>query len=230
MSQYYPNYQLNQHTEFLIDFNYAENIVSAGTAPLSMSARIFYEYAGVLHNKDLREKFGDNGGEQLNTHEIVSYEYNTSANGSLLRSVDLRSFPTSEIDELVMFVTIATDITTNKNRYLTQPLTDIKLTMSDREIINSKGDFQELKELWRQNCPNVFKIGGVEKRFYVLDLSPINYVRSESKDMYVQGVILSEEDILLEYTVPTDVPHVLHIYGIKKTIHHLKNGNLSRVY
>ena len=233
MSQYYPNYQLNQHTEFLIDFNYAENIISAGTAPLSMNARVFYEYAAVLHNKDLRPKFdGPNGkgGEQLNTHEIVSYVYNIKADGSLSKSVDLRSFPTSEIDELVFFVTNTSDIVTTKNRFLTQPVTNIKLTMSDREIIDSKDSFDEIKQLWRQNCPNVFKVGGVEKRFYVLDLSPINYVRSESRDLYVQGVILSEEDILLEFDVPTDVPSVLHIMGIKKTIHHLKNGNLARVY
>lgn len=233
LSQYYPNYQLNQHTEFLIDFNSSADVVSAGTPPTTMSARIFYEYAGVLHNKDLMPKFDGptgKGGEQLNTHEIVSYQYNMNTTGDLKRSVDLRSFPTSEIDELIMFVTNTTDITTNKNRFLSQPLKNIKLTMSDREIIDSKDDFHEMKALWRQNVPNEYKVGGVDKKFYVLDLSPVNYVRSESKDVYVQGVLLSEEDLLLEFDVPADVACVLHIMGVKKTIHHFKNGNLSRVY
>lgn len=232
IAQYYPNYQLNQSADFLLDFNTSASIVSAGTPPTAFTkCRILYEYATVLNNSDLRPKFDSpnmKGGEQLMTHEIVSYEYALGTTGSTRRTIKLRSFPTSEIDELVFFYSNNTDIANNK--YLTQPVQNIKLTMSDREIVDSQNKFHEVKQLWRDDIPCKFKVGGVEKDFYTIDLSPVNYKRSEKKSFFIQGVILSEEDLLLEFDIPADVAGRLYIYGVKKVIHFLKNGNLRRVY
>lgn len=239
LAQYYPNYQLNQSAEYEIEFAESADVIVSGTAPAIQKCRILYEYAAPLKNRVLRSKFDQGtpgqagfieGGEKLMFHEIVSYEYPLGTTGNTSRSQTLRSFPTSEIDELVFFFVNSTDITTNKNNLLTQKLTDIKLTMSDREIIDAQNDFQEFKQLFRNYIPNKFKIGGSEKNFYTLDLSPLNYVKQESNLIMVQGVVLSEEDLLLEFKVPSDVAGTLFIYGVKKQYNEFKNGNLKRFY
>lgn len=233
LAQYYPNYQLNQSNQILMDFGASTDIVSAGTAPTSFqSCDLLIEYADTLHNKDKKSKFDVGkmiGGAEIFTHEIVSYEYPLAANGTLSRSQLLRSIPSSEIDELVMFFTTNTDIN-NRDLYSTQRLTNIKLTFSDREVIHSRNNYQEVKQLWRNELPCVFKNNNVEKNFYVLDLTPINYKMSEKKNFYIQGVIMSEEDILLEFDVPTDVAGKLFIYGVKKVGHLFKNGGMRRTY
>jgi hypothetical protein len=236
VKQLYPNYQLNVSTEFDIDFAEKTSIAIAGTLPNISSCKILYEYAAPLRQRDLRPKFDNPSnpaakvGEEIIFHELVSYEYPVAAGGGISKQVRLRSYPLSEIDELVMIFVNDTDIATNKNKLLSQKLRNIKLTMSDREIIDAQRDFQDIKALFRNELPNTYKVGGVEKNFYVLDLTPMNYVHQEKKMTYIQGVILSEEDLLLEFDIPADVAGQLYIYGVKKVFHRFKNGNMQRFY
>lgn len=234
IAQYYPNYQLNSSSDFDIEFQPSSEILVSGTAPIMTKCRILYEYAAPLHNRVLRSKFdkgqpgqGDfkPGGEELTFHEMVSYEYPLT-NGSADRSVKLRSFPTSEIDELVFVFSLDSDA----HKLKTQKCSQIKLTMSDREIVDAPNAFQEMKALFRNELPNKYKVGGVEQDFNVLDLTPLNYKEQEKKMWHVQGVILSEEDLLLEFLTPTNANGTLFIYGVKKVFNLFKNGNLKRIY
>ena len=102
--------------------------------------------------------------------------------------------------------------------------------MSDREIIDAPRNFQDIKALFRNEQPNIHYVGGVEKSHYVLDLTPLNYVEQEKKMVYQAGVVLSEEDLLLEYTVPADVAGRLFIYGVKKRLTRFRNGNAQHFY
>jgi hypothetical protein len=233
MAQYYPNYQLNTSANFDIEFAPSADILVSGAAPNISKCRILYEYAAPLHQRSLKSKFDApnssgkiiEGGEEVNTHEIVSYCYPLT-NGTVNRSVKLRSFPTSEIDELVYWFSLDSDA----NKYLTQKCTNTKLTMSDREIIDAPNDFQEMKALFRNSLPNVYKVNGVDQKFQVLDLTPLNYKEQESKLINIQGVVLSEEDLLLEFDTPTAANGKLYIYGVKKVLNFFKNGNMKRVY
>lgn len=238
IAQYYPNYQLNSSNEIYLDFGKEESVVSAGTAPPIFKAIIYLEYANTLHNSSKKPKFDMvnkitkktvRGGDERYFHECTSYEYKMKVENTLSRSKLLRSFKSSEIDELVFFFTNATDIAEH-NILETQPLKNIKLTLSNEEIIDSHNTFQEIKSLWRHSLPNVFKNNNNEKHFYVLDLTPLNYKRSEIKNFYIQGVVLSEEDVYLEFDVPTDVAGTLYIYAVMKTAHMFKNGGLKRLY
>ena len=147
-------------------------------------------------------------------------------NGSVNRSVKLRSFPTAEIDELVFVFTLDSD----NNELVTQKCSNIKLIMSDRDIIDAKNQFQEMKALFRNELPNKYKVNNVEQDFNVLDLTPLNYKEQEKRMIHVQGVILSEEDLLLTFDTPTNANGKLLIYGVKKVLNIFKNGNLKRVY
>lgn len=234
LAQYFPNYQLNSSADFEIEFEAASQILVSGTAPIISKGRIMYEYAAPLNYNNLKPKFDQGepgqvgfkkGGEELNFHEITSYEYPLSS-GSVNRSVLLRSFPTSEIDEL----TFVFSLDSSNNKFITQKCTNIKLVMSDREIIDAPNDWQEFKQLFRNDIPNKYLVNNNEQNFYCLDLTPLSYKEQEKKGINVVGVVLSEEDILLQFDTPTNAAGTLYIYAVKKVLQIFKNGNMSRVY
>ena len=237
LRQLYPLYQLNQAGEFLIDFAPASEVLISGTAPANFaSCRIFFEYGSPLRQRDLMPKFPNPEkpkepfGEDLYFHELVSYEYPLAANGSLNRSVRLRTFPLSEYDEIVYFFTENTDINTNKNNLLSKQLTNQKLIMSDRELVDDKNEFAEMKALFKHKQPHIHYVGGVEKYHYVIDLTPMSYIDQEEKSVFVPGVILSEEDLQLDFDVPADNAGVLHLYGVRKRLSRFRNGNVMHFY
>lgn len=239
MAQYLPAYQLNASPEYQIKFSPWSDVAIAGAQQNFVSARVFFEYASPLRQRDLRPKFAvpakegeapKKAGEEQVFHEIVSYEYNLPANGSVNRAQLLRSFPLSEIDELVFIHVADTEIATNKNNLNATSVTNIKVQLSDREIIDAKNSFQSIKQLFRNNLPNTYNAGGAERDMNVLDLTPLNYKEQETSRVFIQGVILSEEDVNLTYDVPTDVAGKLYIYGVKKVLLRYTNGNLQRFY
>ena len=131
----------------------------------------------------------------------------------------------------MIFATDA-EANTNKNKFNSTEITNIKFSLSDREIVDAPNNFQLMKQIFRNELPNIYKVNAVEKNFYVLDLTPVTYKDQAKKRWYVQGVILSEEDAFLEFTTPNELTSGgrLYIYAMKKVVQDFKNGNMQRIY
>ena len=216
VSKHFPGYQLSQALEFDIDFNTMAYIVASGTCVFN-NCKVIMEYSDVDSNTALRSV------EQHNHYEAISY--NANLNSSTERVIKLTSIPTSEICEIIFSVTLTSD----DNIYKTQSCTEIKLFMSDKEIVWSRDNVSEILDICEHHTPNEYLLGGVVQKYYVLRFSP-DYVRQIEDLMHSEGIVCSEDDLTLSFTTPTNGAARIFYTAIKKKIDVFSNYQMNTLY
>lgn len=216
VSKHFPQYQLSQASDFEIDFNALSDIVTSGTCVFN-DCKIIMEYSDVEDKSALRQS------EQHNHYEAISYSANLNA--STDRVYKLTSIPTSEIAEIIFSVTLDSD----SNIYNLQPCTEIKLLMSDKEIVWSRDNISEILDICEYHTPNEYDLGGTTQKYYVLKFSP-DYVKQLEDRMHSEGIVASEDDLTLSFKTPTNGAAKIYYTAIKKKIDVFANYQMSTLY
>jgi hypothetical protein len=220
--QWYPLHLLNQNIDIQFKFKSATEFIKAGTAPAFISAELFYERANVFDMSKLKSKksvypilF-----RQIRDHEFV-FNGSLTAPGPSIRLDGMTE--DGELDQILIYTSIDSDRTTNKNGLTGAVMQNILAKLADREIVRGDVDFHSLLQLWDHKDQLKYTLAGNQQRFYNLPFGAVPYKKQQQERTYINGSDISQDDLRISFT-STAVASILYVIPIYKVLHTFHNG------
>lgn len=227
VSRWFPVHLLHRSVRLNIKLKKDTEIKTAGTIAIK-SFDIVWERAGVLNpDKSLKSK---NELYKLPWYETYDYDFQNVTNAlTTPHRVKLDSVDAGEYDQLMLYVNKNADRDTNLAPFLGRDFTNVEYKMSGTKVMDSFGQLNKLKELWRREYASEYNIGGTTYYYFPIYLSAIPYVKQLEEKMYAQGADLSNENNIITFSLADNDAHNLHVIATTKMMYVFKNGLCTRL-